>query len=85
MFDNPPVELFILGVCPIIRGTYWEQHDIASSGFLECQGDRDASTLSSQVGLNTKNCSTVEKIYKSQKCSIFFCLFSFYFIHFIEK
>lgn len=59
---NPPVQLFILGVCSVIRGAYWEQHDITSRGFLECQGDWDASTLSSQVGLHTKNCNTVEQV-----------------------
>lgn len=50
-----PVELFILGVSSIIRGPYREQHDVTSRGLLEGQGDRDASALTSQVRLHTKD------------------------------
>lgn len=50
-----PVYLFVLWVSSVIRGSDWEQHDVTPRGFLERQGDGDATSLSSQVRLHAIN------------------------------
>lgn len=55
---NTPVELFILGVRSIVRRSHRKQHDVASCGLLEGQGDWNAATLTCQIRFHTKNCGT---------------------------
>lgn len=76
IFETPfhlnriPVELFILGVSSIIRGTYREQHDVTPCGLLEGQGDGDASTLTGQVRLHAKNCAAARRRRRCEEQSI---------------
>lgn len=55
---NIPVDLFILGVRSVVRGSQRKQHDVASCGLLEGQGDWNAATLTCQIRFHTKNCGT---------------------------
>lgn len=61
MHCDVPVDFLILGVSSIIRGSNRKQHDVTPRGLLEGQGNRDASSLTSKVGLHTKDCGTARR------------------------